>query len=147
MSEKELNQIIARNITHQLDINNKTQLDLAEYMNVSQATVSNWCKGIKTPRMTKIDLICKFFNIKRSDLMEEQKEEVSYSYKKLINIYNQLSDNNQEKVLQYTENLFSSQQMEKEAELLAAHARTTIEATEDGLKQDLDIMNNDDMWK
>lgn len=71
MSERELNNIIARNITKQLEIHNKTQLDLAEYMNVTQATVSNWCQGIKMPRMTKIDMICSFFSINRSDLMND----------------------------------------------------------------------------
>ena len=114
-----------------------SQSELASRLSVSPQSVTNWCKGIKSPRMDKIDAMCKFFNIKRSDLMEEQKEEVSYSHKKLINIYNQLSDNNQKKVLQYTENLFSSQQMEKEAELLAAHARTNIESTKDGIKHDV----------
>ena len=53
---------------------NKTQLDLAEYMNVSQATISNWCKGVKIPRMNKIDKIAEFFNIKRSDLMVDKEE-------------------------------------------------------------------------
>ena len=71
MSEKELNKIIADNITRQMELNNRTQLELAEYMNVSQATVSNWCKGVKMPRMSKIDMICKFFDINRSDLMND----------------------------------------------------------------------------
>lgn len=66
---------------------------------------------------------------------------------KLLLSYRELTIDNKKKSIIYTKNLLSNQQMEKEAELLAAHARTTIEATEDGLKQDLDIMNNDDMWK
>ena len=49
-------------------------------MGVSQATVSNWCKGIKTPRMDKIDKICEFFNCKRSDLMEEKDLSDEQSY-------------------------------------------------------------------
>lgn len=61
MSEKELNSIIAKNISKYLEIQSKTQSDLAEYIGVSQATVSNWCKGIKMPRMAKIDMICNFF--------------------------------------------------------------------------------------
>ena len=69
MGEKELNSIIANNISKYLEMQSKTQSDLAEYMGVSQATVSNWCKGIKMPRMTKIDMICDFFSIKRYDLM------------------------------------------------------------------------------
>ena len=54
MSEAELNQLIAKNIARYLEDQNKTQLDLAEYIGVSQATVSNWCKGIKVPRMSKL---------------------------------------------------------------------------------------------
>ncbi len=71
MNEKEINSIIANNITKYLELNNKTQLELAEYMQVSQATVSNWCKGLKMPRMSKIDMICTFFSINRSDLLNE----------------------------------------------------------------------------
>lgn len=40
MSEKELNLIIAKNISKYLEIQSKTQTDLAEYIGVSQATVS-----------------------------------------------------------------------------------------------------------
>ena len=72
MSEKEINEIIARNINMYLEHSGKTQVDLAEYMNVSQATISNWCKGAKMPRMDKIDKICSFFNIRRTDLMDER---------------------------------------------------------------------------
>lgn len=71
MSEKEINEIIARNINMYLEHSGKTQVDLADYMNVSQATISNWCKGAKMPRMDKIDKICSFFSIKRTDLMDE----------------------------------------------------------------------------
>lgn len=70
MSEQELNEIIAQNITDLLESRGKTQFDLAEYMEVSQATISNWCNGIKMPRMDKIDRICEFFGVKRSQLME-----------------------------------------------------------------------------
>lgn len=72
MSEKEINEIIAHNINMYLEHSGKTQADLALYMNVSQATISNWCKGAKMPRMDKIDKICSFFNIKRTDLMDER---------------------------------------------------------------------------
>ena len=61
MSEQEINKIISERISYYLEKNGKTQLQLADYMNVSQATVSNWCKGVKMPRMDKIDKICAFF--------------------------------------------------------------------------------------
>ena len=69
MSEQELNAIIASNISSCLEKSGKAQIDLADYMGVSQATVSNWCKGTKLPRMDKIDRICQFFSISRSTLM------------------------------------------------------------------------------
>lgn len=68
-NEKNLNTIIASNITRLLNARNKTQLDLAEHLGVTQATVSNWCNGIKMPRMDKIDRICLFFDVPRSALM------------------------------------------------------------------------------
>ena len=74
MSEQEINSIIAENISYHLNRCNKTQVDLAEYMDVSQATVSNWCKGLKLPRMDKIDKICEFFNIHRSELMNGKED-------------------------------------------------------------------------
>ena len=80
MPESEINRIIAQNINRYLNAMNKSQVDLAEYMGVSQATVSNWCKGVKTPRMDKIDNICVFFNCKRSDLMEEKDSAENQSY-------------------------------------------------------------------
>lgn len=78
MSENELNMLIAARIQHYLESKNKTQADLAEYMGVSQATVSNWCNGVKMPRMDKIDKICEFFGIERSYLMVEDKEPAGY---------------------------------------------------------------------
>ena len=80
MSEKELNAIITKKLNYYMDLNSTTQVELAEYMGVSQATISNWQKGIKTPRMSKIDKICEFFHIKRSDLMEDNKETYRHSH-------------------------------------------------------------------
>lgn len=78
MSEQEINAIIAQNLNYHLNRCGKSQLDLAVYMGVSQATVSNWCKGIKLPRMDKIDRICEFFRINRSELMSDKNDSTTY---------------------------------------------------------------------
>ena len=101
MSEKELNKIIAENITRQMELNNRTQLELAEYMNVSQATVSNWCKGVKMPRMSKIDMICKFFDINRSDLMNDSSSQPELNKRDTKQI---------EEILQQTKDKLTSQE-------------------------------------
>jgi len=80
MSEKEINEIVAKNLTNYLEEKNKTQLELAEYLGVSQATVSNWCKGVKMPRMKKIDAICEYLGIKRSELIDEKEKNDNILY-------------------------------------------------------------------
>lgn len=74
MTDAKINKTIAKNIHRLLDIQGKTQTDLAKYMDVSPATVSNWCNGIKVPRMDKIDKICTFFGVYRSAVMDEPGE-------------------------------------------------------------------------
>lgn len=78
--EKKLNEIIGKNITEQMERHNLTQMEVAEAMGCTQATISNWCKGIKAPRMDKIDKLCALFGCSRSAIMEEgrakTKEEV-----------------------------------------------------------------------
>lgn len=80
MPEKELNELIAKRISYYMEINHTTQKELAEYIGVSQATISNWQKGIKTPRMSKIDKLCDYFSINRSDLMEDKSNQEQEHY-------------------------------------------------------------------
>lgn len=71
MSEQEINRIIAENIVRFMDKKGLSQLDVAEHCGVSQASVSNWCKGVKMPRMDKIDKMCELFGCSRTDLIDE----------------------------------------------------------------------------
>ena len=73
-----------------------------------------------------------------------QSSSVSAQCKEIIEVCNQLSPHNQRKVLTYSKNLLSTQQMEED--LLAAHARTDVEQTPEGVQHDLDIMNDDSKW-
>ena len=72
MNERNFNTVFSTNLLHFLKLNNMTQAELAERLNVSTATTSNWCNGIKIPRMDKIDRMCKMFNCLRSDLIEDK---------------------------------------------------------------------------
>lgn len=71
MSEQELNRIIGENILKYIELRGYTQADVAEYVGVSEAAVSQWCKGKKLPRMSKIDMLCKMFRCTRTALMSE----------------------------------------------------------------------------
>lgn len=73
--------IFARNLNRFLKINGKNQADIAMLLNVSQTAVSTWCKGIKLPRMDKVQALADYFGINKSDLLEDkgtQEEHNSY---------------------------------------------------------------------
>nr|DAS24862.1 MAG TPA: Repressor protein CI [Caudoviricetes sp.] len=65
-----IREVFSTNLKKMLKERGKTQLELAEFVGVSDASVNNWVNGIKLPRMDKVDKICKFLNVKRSDLIE-----------------------------------------------------------------------------
>lgn len=71
MSESEFNAIFSKRLKYYLKKYDMTQSDLAKRLNVSTQSVTNWCKGDKSPRMNKIDAMCQLFHCKRSDLMED----------------------------------------------------------------------------
>ena len=80
MNESAFNNSFAQNLKFYLKQANMTQADLAEYMNVSTASISNWCTGTKIPRMDKVDKLCELFDINRSDLIEDKDTEHKQSY-------------------------------------------------------------------
>lgn len=72
MSELEFNEIFSKRLKYYLNKYDMTQSELAKRLNVSTQSVTNWCKGDKSPRMDKVDAMCKIFNCRRTDLMEDK---------------------------------------------------------------------------
>jgi repressor LexA len=64
--------VFAKNLRRYADRSGKTQRDLAEVAGVSTATFSDWINGKKFPRIDKIELLARYFGIKKSDLIEEK---------------------------------------------------------------------------
>lgn len=84
----------AKNLNKLLSSNNKTQLELANYIGVSNTSVNNWTKGYNTPRMDKIDLICSFFHIDRKDLFtSNQSEQNLLTNSNVLRVAQELSTN------------------------------------------------------
>ena len=78
MTEIEYAKLIARNLKRIAYENGKNQADIAKDLNISKATVSSWMTGTRIPRMDKIDMLCHYFNCKRSDIMEEHTNGPAY---------------------------------------------------------------------
>lgn len=68
----DFSKLFSRNLNNALISHGKTQSDLCRDLHFSKATVSSWCNGTRVPRPDKMDEICNYLNIRRSDLMEEQ---------------------------------------------------------------------------
>lgn len=127
ISEQDFNKIFASNLNYYLNLHDRTQSDLAKYVGVSTASVSNWCKGIKLPRMDKVDKMCSFFNIQRNDLMLEKSSQTSDSIssakqqrpltpdqEQLLDDYNRLNDYGKEKVREYASDLTEQDKYKKQ---------------------------------
>ena len=80
MSEQEFNAVFSKNLRYYLNKNNMTQVELAKKLGVGTTSVYNWCNGIKTPRMDKVDAMCELFSCRRSDLIEDKTENVTPDY-------------------------------------------------------------------
>lgn len=78
MSEEQLKEVFKANLKYHLERRGKTQNDLANHLKVSATTVNNWVKGYNSPRMDKIDDICKFLNIGRAQLIGASDEDTYY---------------------------------------------------------------------
>ena len=74
MADEELRKLFAENLRKYLELNNRTQADLARHMNVSTATTAKWYTGQTLPRIDKIQRMCDWFGIKKSDLIERQSD-------------------------------------------------------------------------
>lgn len=75
LSEEEkqkIKDIIARNINFQLKRKGVNQTDMARDLNIPEMTVSNWINAKTYPRQDKIQMMADYFDVKRSDLTEEQ---------------------------------------------------------------------------
>ena len=63
--------IFAKNLRYYLEKSGHTQAELCKHLGVSSAAVSMWCTGRKSPRMDKIQAICNYLHIRKSDLIED----------------------------------------------------------------------------
>lgn len=73
MEKSKYGRIIAKNLRRLLIEKDKTQADLCHDLKLNKGTVSSWCNGTRIPRMDKVDMLCKYLNCTRSDLLEEHK--------------------------------------------------------------------------
>lgn len=100
LDEKEFNLIFAKNLSNYMLYYGITQLELSKRLNVSTSTVNSWVHAQRTPRMDKVDAICRIFNCNRSDLISEERQLSKYE-RELIESIQYLNEEGLEKVREY----------------------------------------------
>lgn len=65
--------IFSENLNSYIAKSEKTQLEIAKSIGVSPQTFNTWCKGIAIPLMGKVQALADYFNINKSDLIEDKK--------------------------------------------------------------------------
>lgn len=166
---------ISKNIVKYREKMGYSQKELAKKLGVTPSRISNWEQGANCPTIDILFEVCKILQVSINDIYgvyPDSNVSLSYSEKEHIENYRLLDDDGRELVdtvtllevqrtnklqdtykryMAYAE-IFNKKRKEnpsvyKEEELLAAHQRTDIEVTPEGIQNDLDIMNDDNLWK
>lgn len=130
---------------------NLTQNAIAEKLGISRSTIGMYETGAREPDFETLEKIADYFNVDIDFLLGRTNQttmlpETIGKYSKtheLDVIYEQLSDHNQRKVLTYSKNLLSTQQMEDDLLPNAAHE---MNPTEEQKKHADDVMKDDKEW-
>lgn len=146
-----------------------TQPALAEKLGVSQSAIGSWETDVNSPRAT---LLYDLFDILHCDANYLFQDETKQLYKNeaspeefenIIKKYRELDAHGKDMVDTVLQKEYdhiielrdSAPQTEESSEesdnittidVLAAHARTDVEQTPEGVQHDLDIMDDDSMW-
>ena len=71
---KTMNEIFSHNLRNMLYAKNRTQVELAKAVNVSETSVSHWVNGDVVPRPKKVDEICAYLKCAREELTSEREQ-------------------------------------------------------------------------
>ena len=105
MSELGNKEVFAKNLTMYLEQLGRSQREMAEIVGVSSSTFNDWTKGRKYPRIDKIEFLANYFGIKKSDLIEEHKEnspdelQLTEGERALIELFRLVPEDRQQLVL------------------------------------------------
>ena len=72
MSDLGNKEIFSKNLQYYMRINNKDRNEVARDLNIPYSTLADWYNGNKYPKINKIQLLEDYFNIKKSDLVENR---------------------------------------------------------------------------
>ena len=78
MSEYEISRVFPQNLRKYMERNGESQYDISRLLGVSQATVSMWLSGARTPKLSMIERLCDHYHITRSELLDDKSDKETY---------------------------------------------------------------------
>lgn len=72
MGEEEQKKIFSKNLNYFIYKNGKQQKEIADILGFNQKTFNGWCTGLSMPGMGKVQKIADYFNIGKSDLIDDK---------------------------------------------------------------------------
>ena len=112
-------EIFANNLNFYMEKKGVDRNTLCADLNLKYTTVRDWLKGITYPRIGKIELLANYFNINKSDLIENKATTTQPSDSLLDAITNtamQLNTENKKTVLRTSEELLETQMSKTDTE-------------------------------
>lgn len=84
MTEEEQRRIFSKNLNYYISNSGKQQKEIAVDLGISPTTFNTWCVGKIMPRMGKVQAIADYFNIGKSDLIDDKSNLIGKRTKKGI---------------------------------------------------------------
>lgn len=72
MTDEEPKKIFSKNLSSYVYTSGKQQKEIAEELQFNQKTFNGWCNGLSMPTMGKVQKIADYFNIGKSDLLDDK---------------------------------------------------------------------------
>ena len=113
-------EIFANNLSFYMEQKGVDRNTLCADLDLKYTTVRDWLKGITYPRIGKIELLANYFNINKSDLIENKLSTTQPSNSLLEEITNtarKLNTDNKKNVLRMSEDLLNEQEKRRKAKI------------------------------
>lgn len=113
-------EIFANNLSFYMEQKGVDRNTLCADLDLKYTTVRDWLKGITYPRIGKIELLANYFNINKSDLIENKISTAQPSdslLEEITNTARKLNTDNKKIVLRMSEDLLNEQKNEEETKI------------------------------
>lgn len=91
--------IFAKNLKYYMDMHDIDRNDICKILDIPYTTLSDWLNAKKYPRIDKIEIMANYFNIQKSDLIEN-KEEFNELDQLLFSKAKELNDDEKRAIIQ-----------------------------------------------